>query len=233
MMGADGDHQLGQLNALVHGLHKGTGAGGHIQQDGIGAGGQLLGHDGRGDQRDAADRGGHIPQGVHLLIRHGNALALANDRQPDLVHLGKELLLRKGSSGAGHALHFINGAAGMAQTAATHLGNLYTAGRHHRGDHKGSLIAHAAGGVLIHLDAGDGGKIDHHAAVGHHVRQLGCFFVGHAAQVDRHHPGSHLVIGHFSADKAVDNGLQLFPGVGTAIALFRDQIINTHRNSPV
>ena len=121
----------------------------------------------------------------------------------------------------------------MAQTAAAHLGDLYAAGRHHRGDHKGGLIAHATGGVLIHLDAGDGGKIDHHAAVGHHVRQLGCFFVGHAAQVDRHHPGSHLVIGHFPTDKAVDNGLQLFPGVGTAIALFRDQIINTHRNSPV
>ena len=112
----------------------------------------------------------------------------------------------------------------MAQAAAAHLGDLHTAGRHHRGDHKGGLTAHAAG---------DGGKIDHHAAVGHHVRQLGCFFVGHAAQVDRHHPGSHLVIGHFPADKAVDNGLQLFPGVGTAIALFRDQIINTHRNSPV
>ena len=229
MVGADGDHQLGQLDALVHGLHEGTGAGGDIQQDGIRAGRQLFGHDGRRDERDAADGGRHIPQGVHLFIGDRDALALADDRQADLVHLRKEVLLREGRPGAGHTLHLVDGAAGVAQAAAAHLGDLDAAGRHHRRDDQRGLVAHTAGGVLVHLDAGDGRKVYHHAAVGHHVGQLGGLFVGHAAQVDGHHPGSHLVVGHFPADEAVDDGFQLLAGVGAAVALFGDQIINAHK----
>ena len=93
MVGTDGDHQLCQLNALVYRLHKSSGAGGHIQQNSVRAGSQLFGHDAGCDERDAADSCGHIPQGVHLFIGNGNALALANDRQADPVHLRKELLL--------------------------------------------------------------------------------------------------------------------------------------------
>ncbi len=37
-----------------------------------------------------------VPQGVHLFVRHSDALALADDRQTDLVHLCKKLLLREG-----------------------------------------------------------------------------------------------------------------------------------------
>ena len=231
MVGANGDHQLGQLNALVHGLHERARAGGDIQQDGVRAGGQLFGHDAGGDEGDAADSGGHVPQGVHLFIRHGDALALADDREADLVHLRKEFLLGQGCPGAGHALHLINGAAGVPQTTAAHFGDLDAAGRHDGRNDQGGLIAHAAGGVLVHLDAGDGRKIDHDAAVGHYIGQLCRFFIGHAAQVNGHHPGRHLVIGYLAADKAVDDGFQLFPGVGAAIPLLCDQIINTHSGS--
>ena len=35
MVGADGDHQLRQLDALVHSLHKSAGAGGDVQQNGV------------------------------------------------------------------------------------------------------------------------------------------------------------------------------------------------------
>ena len=94
------------------------------------------------------------------------------------------------------------------------------AGRHDGRDDQRGLVAHAAGGVLVHLDARNGRKIYHHAAVRHHIGQLGGLFIGHAAQIHRHHPCSHLVIGHFPADKAVDNSFQLFPGVGAAIPFF-------------
>ena len=114
MMGADGDHQLGQLDALLHGLHERTGTGGDVQQDSVRAGGQLLGHDAGRDERDAADGCGDVAEGVHLLICHGDALALADDRQADLVHLCKELLLREGGLCAGDALHLVDGAAGVA-----------------------------------------------------------------------------------------------------------------------
>ena len=114
VMGADGNHQLCQLDALVHGLHKCTGAGGDVQQNGVRAGGQLFGHDAGRNQRDAADGGGNVPQGVHLFICHSDTLTLADDRQTDPVHLCKKFLLREGGLCAGHALHLINSAAGVA-----------------------------------------------------------------------------------------------------------------------
>ena len=229
MVGTDGDHQLCQLNALVYRLHKSSGAGGHIQQNGVRTGGQLFGHDAGRDERDAADGCGHIPQGIHLFIGNGNSLALANDRQADPVHLRKELLLREGGSGAGHALHLINGAAGMAKAPATHLGDLHAAGRNDRRNDQRGLVAHAAGGVLVHLDARNGRKIHHHTAVSHYIGQLCGLLVGHTAQIDSHHPCSHLVVGHFSADIAIDDLLQLLTAVRTAVTLFCDQIINAHR----
>ena len=228
MVGADGHHELCQLDALVHGFHKGTGAGGHIQQNGVRAGSQLLGHDAGRDERDAAHGGGHIPQGVHLFVCHGDALALADDRQTDAVDLCKELFLRQGRPGARHALHLVDGAAGVAQTAAAHLGDLDPAGCHDGGDHQRGLVAHAAGGVLVHLDARNGRKVHHDAAVGHHVGKLCRLFVGHAAQVHSHHPGSHLIIGHLTGHITVDDALQLFTAVGAAVAFFGDQIINAH-----
>ena len=231
VMGADGDHQLSQRDALLHGLHKGTGAGGHIQQDGVRTGGQFLGHNAGCDERDAADGGRHIPQGVHFFIGDRDALALANDRQANFVDLRKELFLREGGLGAGHALHLVDGAAGVPQTAAAHLGDLDAAGCNDGGDDKGGLVADAAGGMLVHLDARDRRQIHHYAAVRHHIGQLRSLCVGHAPQIDCHHPCRHLVIGHLAAHKAVDDGLQFFPAVGAAIPLFGDQIINTHKDS--
>ena len=229
VMGADGDHQLGQLDALLHSLHERAGAGGNIQQDGVRAGGQLLGHDAGRDEGDAADGGGDVPEGVHLFVRHGDAFALADDRQADLVHLREELLLREGGLGAGDALHLVDGAAGVAKSAAAHLGDLDAAGRDDGRDDQRGLVAHAAGGVLVHLDARNGRKIHHHTAVSHHIGQLCGLFIGHATQIDSHHPCSHLVISHFSADIAIDDLLQLLTAVRTAVTLFCNQIINAHR----
>src|SRR5699024_2881767 len=79
VMGADGDHQPGQSDAVLHRFHKGAGAGGDVQQDGVRPRGQLFGHDAGGDQGDAADGGGDVPQGVHLFVGYGDVLALAND----------------------------------------------------------------------------------------------------------------------------------------------------------
>ena len=229
MMGADGDHQLGQLDALVHGLHESTGAGGDVQQDSVRAGGQLLGHDAGRDEGDAADGCGDVAEGVHLLICHGDALALADDRQADLIHLCKELVLREGGLCAGDALHLVDGAAGMAEAAAAHLGDFDAAGRDDGRDDQRGLVAHAAGGVLVHLDARDGRKVHHDAAVGHDIGQLGSLLVGHAAQINCHHPGRHLVIGHLAADETVDDGFQLFAAVGAAVPLLGDQIVNAHK----
>ena len=117
----------------------------------------------------------------------------------------------------------------MAKAPAAHLGDLHAAGCDDRCNDQRGLVAHAASGVLVHLDARNGRKIHHHTAVSHHIGQLCGLLIGHAAQIDSHHPCSHLVISHFSADIAIDDLLQLLTAVRTAITLFCDQIINAHR----
>ena len=77
--GANGYHLAGQLQRAVQILHKRAVTHRDIQQDGVRPGGQLFGHNGGSNQRDAAHRGGHIAQGIHLFVCHRNLSALAND----------------------------------------------------------------------------------------------------------------------------------------------------------
>ena len=203
-----------------------------IEQDRVRTGGQLLGHDGGRDQRDAADGGGHIAQGVHLLVGDGDFAALADDRNADLVDLPEELLLRQARAGARHSLHLVNRAARVAEAAPAHLGDLDTAGRHNGRNDQRRLVTDAAGGVLVGLDARDGGQIDHVAGVGHDVGQHGGLLVSHAAQVDGHEQRRHLVVGHIACHIAVDGEGQLFMVQRAAVALLGDNIVHSHSFSP-
>ena len=85
MRRADGDHLAGQLQRTVQVLHERAVAHRDIEQDRVRTGGQLLGHDGGCDQRDAADGGGHIAQGVHLLVGDGDFAALADEIKADML----------------------------------------------------------------------------------------------------------------------------------------------------
>ena len=116
----------------------------------------------------------------------------------------------------------------MAQAAAAHFGNFYAAGCHNGGNNQGGFIPHAAGRVFICFDALNGGKIHHIAGMCHHIRQFSRFGIGHAAQVNCHQQGGHLVIRHTAIHITVDGKGNLCPRQGSAIALFGDDIIHTH-----
>ena len=152
---ADRDHQAGKFDRIVEVLHERAGAHRHIKQDGIRTGGQLFAHDRGGDQRDATDRGRDVAQGVEQLVRRGDLPALADDRKADAAHLGKEFFLRERGAGAGHGLHLVDGAAGVAEAAAAHLGDGYAAGRDNGHNDQRCLVPHAAGRMFVDLDAGD------------------------------------------------------------------------------
>ena len=229
---ADGNHLAGQFQGTVQILHERAVAHRDVQQNGVGTGGQLFGHDGGGNQRNAADCGGHIAQGVHFFVGHSNFAALADNRNANLVDLLEELLLGQARAGAGHRLHLIDRAAGVAEAAAAHLGNLHTAGCDDGRNDQRRLVADAAGGVLVCLDARDGGQIDHIAGVGHDVGQHGGFLVSHAAQVNRHEQRRHLVVGHVPCHIAVDGKGKLVMVQRTAVAFLGDNIVHSHNFSP-
>ena len=225
---ADGYHLTGQLGGILQIFHECTVAHGHIQQNSIGTRRQLFAHDGGGDQRNTAHCGGHIPQGVHLFVRHRDSSALANDRNADRIHLPEKFLLRQRGAGAGHRLHLVDGAAGMAQSPAAHFGNSHTAGGHDgRNDQRG-LVPHAAGGVFVHLDALDGGQIHHITGASHHIGEDRGFFVGHTAQVNGHHQRGHLVVRHRAVHISVHRKGDLLPVQLSAVPFFGDNIVHSH-----
>src|SRR5437868_1138402 len=76
-------HRLGELPGLGRRLHEGAVADLDVEDDRVRAGGDLLGHDARRDQRDAVDRRRHVAQCVEALVRGHEPIALADDRQAD------------------------------------------------------------------------------------------------------------------------------------------------------
>ena len=154
---------------------------------------------------------------------------LADDGNTNVIDLPEKILLAQAGAGAGNRLHLVNGAAGMAQTAPTHLGNFYAARGHDGGDDQGGLVAHTAGGMLVRLDARNGGKIYHIAGMCHDIGQLGSLGVSHAAQIDGHQQCGHLVIGHVARHITVYGKRQFLAVQRAAVPLFGDDIIHTHK----
>ena len=84
---------------------------------------------------------------------------LAHHGHTDLLYLPDKFLHRQPDTQAGNGFQFVQGAAGMAQAPPAHLGHGRAAGRHQGCQHQRGRIPNAAGGMLIHLDAGNAGKI--------------------------------------------------------------------------
>ena len=72
-------------------LHERAVADLHVEHDRVGACGDLLRHDARGDQRHVVDGRRHVAQRVELLVGRNEVAGLTDDREPDLPHLRDEL----------------------------------------------------------------------------------------------------------------------------------------------
>ena len=141
-------------------MHEGSCAALYIQHYGVCTGGQLFAHYAGGDQRYALHRSGNVPEGVHELVSRHEVTALSYDAEADPAHYILEFIYVLLYTYPRHRLKLVEGPAGMAQSAAAHLGYRTAAGSHKRRYHKGCGIAHAAGGVLIHLYAGKVRKVN-------------------------------------------------------------------------
>ena len=225
---ADGDKLGCERAGVVLRLHEGAAAALDVEHDDVRARGELLGHDAARDQRDARDGAGHVAQGVELLVRRDEVRRLPGDDHADVLDVLIKLLEREIRGKAGKALELVDRAAGVAEAAAGHLGHLDAAGRHHRHEDERGLVPHAAGGVLVRLDAGDAGEVDRLAAVEHGEREIERLAPVHAAKIDRHRHGGHLIVRHGAVDKAADHPLNLLGCQLAAVAFFHDQVVHLH-----
>ena len=182
--------------------------------------------------RDAADGGGHIAQGVHLLVGDGDLAALADDRNADLVDLPEKFFLRQARAGAGDSLHLVNRAARVAEAAPAHLGDLDTAGRHDGRNDQRRLITDAAGTVFVYLNALNLGQINHITGLCHTVRKNGQFLFRHTFIIHCHQKRRHLIIRYFSCHIAFYHICDLFRSKFRSFFLFVNNIIHSHCHSP-
>ena len=152
---ADAHHCLRQLQRFFIGVHDRAAAGFHVQHHHVAARGQLLGQNGRDHQRQTVHRRGHVAQSVERLVRRGERRRLTDDGAAHVCDLPAEGRVVQIDAHAGDGLQLVQRAAGEAQSAAGHLGHFHAAGGHQRHENQRGGVAHAAGGVLVGLHAGN------------------------------------------------------------------------------
>ena len=154
----------------------------------------------------------------------GRAADDAADVAADLLELGRAQIRAK----AGDRFELVERAAGRAEAAAGDHRHLQVAAGQQRRERQRNLVADAAGRVLVDLRRFAGRPLERDAGVEHVLGERGDFGDRHAAQVDGHRPGRHLVVGHVAADVAGDERADFVFGQLAAVALFRDEADDVH-----
>ena len=187
-------------------------------------GGDLLGHDARGDQGHVVHGRRHVAERVEPLVGGHEVAGLADDRHADLAHLPDELVLAELDPKPGDRLELVERAARVAEPAAAHLGEGHAAGRDDGADHERRLVAHAAGRVLVDDAAAEPREVDRVAASHHRIRERVRLGRGEAAEEDRHAERGHLVVGHLVPHVGEDELAQLVARELLPVALALDQL---------
>src|SRR5690606_34155500 len=228
VVGAQTDHGGGQFASVLEGLHEGAAADLDVQDQRAGALGDLLGHDGGGDQRDRLHGAGDVAEGVELLVGGGQAVAGGADDGADLVEDAQHLLVGEQCAPAGDGLQLVERASGVAEAAAGELGDGGAAGGDQRGEREGDLVTDPSGAVLVGGGPGQGGEVHALAAGDHRGGPAGDLPAVHPVEQDGHGEGRHLLVGHLPAGLRVDDPVDLLVAEFTAVPLGADDGDGVH-----
>ena len=219
------DHRAGKLARGVQVLHEGTRSDLDVQDEGSRALGDLLAHDGAGDERDRLDGRRDVAQGIKLLVRGRQArTSRADDRTAAGPQLGHDLIVAQLGAPPGDRLELVEGAARVPQASARELRDGHAEARDQRRQRQRNLVAHAARGVLVGRRLTDAGKIHARARADHRVRPAGNLAPVHAAQENRHGQGGHLLVLDDALRVGVDRPVDLVGGQHSPIALDADDV---------
>ena len=222
------DHDFGEADGIFFALHERAGTGFDVEDQRVNAFGKLLAHDRGADETDIFDGGGDIAQGVDFLVGRSDFRGLADQAHAAFAENVAEFLEREIDVEAGDGFELIERAAGVAEAAAAdHRNGEAARGDDGREDER-SLVADAAGGMLVHFFAGKIGEIEDFAGMEHGFGERGDLGAVQAADPRGHEPGGHLVVGNFAAGVAGDEEVDLLAGVFTGIAFFADQVDGAH-----
>src|SRR5680860_6197 len=210
---------------VLLGRHEGAGAGLDVQDDGLRARSELLGHHARGDQGDRLDRGGDVAQRVQRAVGGHQAVGLRRDHAADLARDREQLLAGELHAHAGDGLQLVQRATGVPQSATLQLDHRAAGGRQQgRHQHRGG-VADAAGGVLVDRGGVQGRQVETLTAVQQHTRERHRLRRREAPEQAGHQQRSHLALADPAGEVARDEGRQLLPVQLPAVALAADQLL--------
>ena len=143
------DQQAGQRFGLGALGEEGAVAGLDVEDQGGGAGGELLRQDAAGDQRERADRAGLVAEGVEAAVGRSDLAGGDADRHPVAAEEIEAAPAVEVERQAGDRFQLVGGAAGVAEAAAGEHHHLDAADGEDRRQHQRHRVGDAAGGVLV------------------------------------------------------------------------------------
>ena len=227
---ADRDHQPGELLGSVAIGHERALADLDVEQDGVGAGSELLRHHRCGDQPGSRHGAGHVAQRVEQPICGHEPIGLGDHGAADAHHLVDQLAGREPDPKAGNRLELVERATRMREPAPRHLRDRHVDRRADRRDRERRLVSDPARRVLVDDPPTERREVDRLAGVDHRGRQGVRLDLGQTAKEHGHRPRAHLLGRDDAAAVPVDQPRDLLRGVLAAIALLLDQIDGAHRS---
>ena len=224
----DAHHGLRQPARIHLLLHERAAAHLHIQHQRIHALRQFLRHDRRGNQRNRFHRAGDVAQRVKLAVGRRELVGLSDETQAQFGKLPLKLVAREVGAEAGNRFQLVQRAARVAQRPARHHRHHHACGGGQWRHHQAGLVAHPASGMLVHLDAGNGGKVRRFTGSQHALGQAADFAVGHARIEHGHEKRGHLVVRYLAGGVAIHQKFNFLRGQLGPVALALDQVNCTH-----
>ena len=167
-----------------------------VEDQRVGAFGDLLAHDRRRDQRHAFDRAGHVAQRVQLLVGRRQVGRLSDKHATELPEHRKALGHRHVDPEPRNRLELVDRAAGVPERPAGALRHQRAARGDDGHDDERHLVADAARAVLADLHARQRRQVDALAGPDHGVGQPRGLVGVEAAEHDGHQQGRRLVLGN-------------------------------------
>ncbi|CCK00901.1 hypothetical protein BN129_1453 [Cronobacter sakazakii 701] len=214
--------------------HKCPAAHFHVHHQRVQPFGEFFREDRSGDKRNRIDGRGDITRRIEAFIRRCQRVGLANYRHADVFNnVAKAVVVRENIKPR-NRFQFIEGAAGVTQSAPGNHRNVTAAGRDHRAQHQRGHVAHAAGGVFIHDRAVEvqAFPVQHGAGITHRHRQRDSLRHGHVVKENRHRQRGDLAFGHSVIANAVNKKADLFVAERMAVALFTNNFLSEEHGTP-
>ncbi len=221
--GPDRDQGLRELDRLLVGPHEGALAHFHVEHQRVDPFRDLFAHDAPCDQRNALDGGGDIAQGVdHPVGRHQVACLAAHDHA-DLANERGVFFEGEIRSEAGNRFELVERPPRMAEPPPRYHRDGHSARGNHRGKNQGYFVPDPPGRMLVDFDPRDGGEVDDFPGAQHDVGEDRGLLESHAAKVDSHEKGGHLILLHASIQVPPDQKLKFPARQRRSIPLLSDE----------